>query len=96
MKIIKTLILTALLLPSSALAALPEVTGKHFTDGILSTIIYGAIGTLMALAGVKIIDLLTPGNLSAQICEEKNQALAIVVAAFILGICIIIAAAIAS
>jgi len=95
MKVIKTAIIATLLAPSLALAAPTEVTGNHLTDGILSTVIYGAIGMLMALVGVKILDLLTPGHLTKQITEEKNQALATVVAAFIIGICIIIAAAIA-
>ena len=41
-----------------------------------------------------IIDKLTPYNLWEEIVEKQNRALALVVAAMSLGICIIVAAAI--
>ena len=41
-----------------------------------------------------IIDKITPYNLWLEIVEKQNKALAIVVAAMSLGICIIVAAAI--
>lgn len=59
------------------------------------TIIYAVIGMLLALLAYQIIDWITPGRLSKRISEEGNVALGVVVGALMLGICIIIAAAIA-
>jgi len=44
--------------------------------------------------GFRVIDRITPGDLSTELIQNKNTALAIVVASMILGISIIIAAAI--
>lgn len=64
-------------------------------EAIPITIIYAVIGILLALLSYQIIDWITPGRLSKKISEEGNVALGIVVGALMLGICIIIAAAIA-
>lgn len=62
--------------------------------GIIGTIVYTIIGLIMCVVGFKVVDWLIPGHLARQIAEEKNLAAGIVAAALILGICIIIAAAI--
>ncbi len=62
--------------------------------GIIGTIVYTIIGLIMCVIGFKVVDWLIPGHLARQIAEEKNLAAGIVAAALILGICIIIAAAI--
>lgn len=64
--------------------------------GIIGTLVYSAIGIIMCVVGFKIVDWLIPGHMAKQIAEDKNMAVAMVAAAMILGICIIIAAAIAS
>lgn len=64
-------------------------------EAIPITVIYAVIGILIALLAYQIIDWITPGRLSKKISEEGNIALGIVVGALMLGICIIIAAAIA-
>jgi len=56
--------------------------------------LYSVIGLLIFLLMFFIIEKVTPGNLWKQIIEEKNVAAAIVVAASLIGISIIIAAAI--
>jgi uncharacterized membrane protein YjfL (UPF0719 family) len=56
-------------------------------------LIFAAIGILIAIAGYKLFDKCTPGDLHKEILENKNVAAAIVAAAVILGVCIIIAAA---
>jgi len=63
-------------------------------QGAVETVIYATIGIVMAVISFKVIDWITPGNLSKQIAEENNTALALLVGFFILGICIIIAQAI--
>lgn len=64
-------------------------------DGIPVTAAYAVVGLVLALLSYQIIDWITPGRLSKKIAEEGNVALAIVVGALMLGVCIIIAAAIA-
>lgn len=58
------------------------------------SLIYALVGVLVFWISFIIIDKLTPYDLWAEICEKKNLALAIVVAAMCLGISIIVAAAI--
>ena len=56
-------------------------------------LLFAVIGIAAAIAGYKLFDKCTPGNLHKEILENKNIAAAIVAAAVILGVCIIIAAA---
>jgi hypothetical protein len=61
---------------------------------VLSTILFGAVGIVLAIVGFKLFDLVTPGRLQEEICEKQNLAAGILGAAVILGISIIIAAAV--
>ncbi|TAL05650.1 MAG: DUF350 domain-containing protein [Verrucomicrobia bacterium] len=56
-------------------------------------LIFALIGIAAALVGFKVFDKCTPGDLQKEIIENKNVAAAIVGAAVILGVCIIVAAA---
>lgn len=71
-------------------------TFETIEKGLIGTILYSISGMLMAIVAYKMIDFVIPGKLSEQIAEHKNTAVAMVVAALMLGICIIIAAAIVS
>lgn len=62
--------------------------------GILNSIVYSFIGIVMAVLAMKIVDWITPGHLFRQLVDDKNVPLAIFTGMFVLGICIIIAAAI--
>ncbi len=68
--------------------------GASATSGIVSTVIYAAIGIVAAVASYFIVDLIIPGKMGKQIDEDQNVAIAIVAGSMILGICIIIAASI--
>ncbi len=96
--LLKTRVLaTALLLsPTLALAEGTKITGNDLLDGILSTLLYGAIGLFMASIGFKVVDWLTPGDLAKQVTEDENRALAVLAGSMILGVCIIIAAVLMS
>jgi uncharacterized membrane protein YjfL (UPF0719 family) len=59
-------------------------------------LLFAAIGIMCAIAGYKLFDKCTPGDLHKEIVENKNVAAAIVAGSVILGVCIIIAAAMAS
>ena len=65
-------------------------------EGVLSTIVYGAIGMAFAFLGYKLYDVVTPFSLTKELEEDQNVSVGIVVGAVILGTSIIMAAAIMS
>lgn len=62
-------------------------------EALLYMLVFAVVGIGAAIAGYKLFDLCTPGNLHKEILENKNVAAAIVAGSVILGICIIVAAA---
>ncbi len=60
----------------------------------VSSLVYSFVGVFIFWISFLIIDRLTPYHLWKELVEEKNVALAIVVGAIAIGICIIVAAAI--
>ena len=87
--------LVAALLPIQSAFAMVQIDGAALTTGIVSTIIYSSLGIVMAALAFKVIDLITPGKLSKDIAEN-NIALALLTGLMMLGVCIIIAAVLAS
>lgn len=77
---------------------LAEVVGdwhaKSLQEAVGQSALFGLLGICLAIAGFKLFDWMTPGNLQKEIIENKNTSAAVVTAAFILGVCWIIAAAI--
>jgi uncharacterized membrane protein YjfL (UPF0719 family) len=67
----------------------------ELTQGIVLSLAYAFLGIVMAVFAAKVVDWITPGQLFRQLTDEKNVPLAIFTGLMILGICIIIAAAIA-
>ena len=61
---------------------------------LMGSLVFALMGVIIFLLTFVIIDKLTPYNLWEEIVEEQNMALALVVAAMSLGICVIVAAAI--
>jgi uncharacterized membrane protein YjfL (UPF0719 family) len=65
-----------------------------FGAALLATAIFGLVGIGLMLAGFKLFDLMTPKiDLEKELGENKNVAVAIVVASVILGIAIVVSAA---
>jgi len=64
------------------------------TGFVINAIVFAFLGVAIFWISFLIIDRLTPYHLWREIVENKNTALAIVVGAMSLGLCIIIAAAI--
>ena len=60
----------------------------------LGSILFALIGVIIFWLSFVIIDKITPYDLWLEIVEKQNVALALVVAAMALGICLIVAAAI--
>ena len=61
---------------------------------IVNSIIYSVLGFVILLAAYFIIEKMTPENTWKEVVEKNNIAVAIVLAAFIIGISMIISAAI--
>jgi putative membrane protein len=61
---------------------------------ILNAVLYAVLGIIIFSLAFIIIDKLTPYDLWKEICEQRNVALAIMVGAMSIGMCIIIAAAV--
>lgn len=100
MKTLRFLWLTPMLLlatASSLSAADSAVTPTWHAQTLLQAVgyllLFAGIGIIAAIAGYKIFDKCTPGNLTKEILEHRNVAAAIIAGAVILGVCIIIAAA---
>lgn len=74
---------------SSVMSYLERLGGS-----LLGVLIYASVGIILAIIGFKLLDFLTPGKLDEEILQKQNMAAAILAGAFILGICIIVAAAI--
>jgi uncharacterized membrane protein YjfL (UPF0719 family) len=69
---------------------------QSLAGAVLNMVIFAVIGIVVALVGYKVFDKCTPGDLTKEIIENKNVAAAIIGAAVILGVCIIVAAAMIS
>ena len=63
-------------------------------DSLGWSALFGVTGIVLAIAGFKLFDLLTPGDLQKEIFENKNMAAAVLAGAFIIGVCIVVAAAV--
>lgn len=61
---------------------------------VVNAIVYAAIGIIIFALAFAIIDKVTPYNLWKEIVQEHNTALALLLGAMSLGICVIIAAAV--
>jgi uncharacterized membrane protein YjfL (UPF0719 family) len=60
----------------------------------LNAIVYAALGIVIFAVAFAIVDKMTPYHLWKEIVQEHNTALAILVGAMSIGMCIIIAAAV--
>lgn len=63
------------------------------THGLYLFCIFGLAGIVMAILGYKLFDKFTPGDLHREIFENKNVAAAILAGSVIIGVSLILAAA---
>jgi len=61
---------------------------------LANALIYSVLGILIFAVAFVLIDKLTPYHLWKEIVEDKNVALAVLIGALSIGMCIIIAAAV--
>jgi uncharacterized membrane protein YjfL (UPF0719 family) len=99
MKTIRTIILFISLAAAPALLAADNTVvpatwrAQTLLQAIGNVLLFAAIGIAAAIVGFKLFDHFTPGHLAREIVEHRNVAAAIVAGAVILGVSIIIAAA---
>lgn len=90
-------VVCALSLPATLLAGdnLPA-TGWHaqtLGQALGYMVLFAVVGIVLAIVSYKLFDKCTPGDLHKEIVENRNVAAAIIGGAVILGVCVIIAAA---
>jgi len=61
---------------------------------LLNAVVYSILGIIIFVLAFVAVDKMTPYDLWKEICENRNTALAIMVGAMSIGICMIIAAAV--
>jgi uncharacterized membrane protein YjfL (UPF0719 family) len=84
-----------LLAPLFAQASAPvDWHASSLGQALVYTAIFSLVGTGLAIIGYKIFDICTPGNLHEEIIKNRNLAAAVLGASIILGVCIVVAAAI--
>ena len=67
-----------------------EMMGQH----LLAAIVFSIVGVIVFFGSLLLMEKLTPFSIIKEIGEEHNQAVAMIVSAMVLGIAIIIAAAV--
>ena len=87
------LLATAPSLLAAETAATPTWHAQTLGEAVGYVLLFSAIGIAAAIAGFKLFDKCTPGDLAREILEQRNVAAAIVAGSVILGVCLIIAAA---
>lgn len=86
-------LILALPLTAAEPGAVPGWHAQTLGQALGYTLLFAGVGIVAAIAGYKLFDQCTPGDLTREIVEHRNVAAAIVAGAVILGVCIIIAAA---
>ena len=81
---------------ASEVALAQQGSMAGFAGELFSTIVYSIVGIVMAVAGFKVVDWLTPGNLAEEVAVKENRALAVLAGSMMLGVCIIIASVLIS
>jgi uncharacterized membrane protein YjfL (UPF0719 family) len=89
--------LTSMKLPPLLLAQSTSSSSWHATslgEALFYTAIFSLAGTFLAILGYKLFDYCTPGKLHEEIIKNRNLAAAVVGGSVIIGVCIVVAAAI--
>lgn len=91
-------LLSTLALPAAALAADSEPASPLHSNSVPQAlglvVLFAVVGIATAILGYRLFDKFTPGDLHKEIVEHKNVAAAIIAGSVILGVSIIVAAAI--
>lgn len=61
---------------------------------IAASVLYGLLGIVLAIVGYKVFELILPFDVTKELSEDDNPAVGVLMAAVVLGVSIIMAAAI--
>ena len=74
---------------------LSEEFMNHLWEGVVGSLVYGVLGILLTVIGFKVFDWALPKiDIQRELTEKANLAVAIVAAAAIVGVSLIIMAAV--
>ncbi len=89
-----TTVLAAITAPTNSPLAVIQL--RELLDGLLSVVAFGIVGIALVVFGFKVFDWMMPHvAVERELAEKGNIAVAIVMAAVVLGISLVIAASIA-
>jgi uncharacterized membrane protein YjfL (UPF0719 family) len=77
---------------AAAPAAAQSAASSLSVDALLSTLVYGAIGILITVAGFFVFDKVAGLNLRHELVEDQNVAVGIMLAGLFIGCSIVMAA----
>jgi uncharacterized membrane protein YjfL (UPF0719 family) len=93
LKLFAAFVLTAVMPSGIALAqGTPGASNDLAPMPLLSTLVYGLIGILLAVVGYFVFDRLLKLDLRRELVEDQNTALGIMLAGVFIGISIVVAA----
>jgi uncharacterized membrane protein YjfL (UPF0719 family) len=73
-------------------APLADILWDRFFTNILSAIVFGLVGILLMVLGYKAFDWITPKlDVQKELAENHNIAVAIVIAAVLIGVSLLVA-----
>jgi uncharacterized membrane protein YjfL (UPF0719 family) len=81
-------------MPPFLFAALPlgEILWDRFLFNILSAVVFGVVGIVLMVLGYKAFDWITPKlDVQKELAEHHNIAVAIVIAAVLIGVSLLVA-----
>ena len=81
---------TLLLVAQESRGTSIDMLGEH----LLAAVVFSIVGVIVFFASLLLMEKLTPFSIVKEIGEEHNQAVAMIVSAIVVGIAIIVAAAI--
>ncbi len=64
--------------------------------GVISTLVYGVVGIALAMVGYQVFAWMLPFDVKKELEEDQNISVGVLLAALMLGICIVVAATIHS
>jgi putative membrane protein len=67
---------------------------SHYVRPIFDSVVYSALGTVVLLVTFWIVEKLLPFSMRKEIAEDQNVSLGIILGSFIIGLSLIISAAI--
>ncbi|MEN9577787.1 MAG: hypothetical protein RJA70_796 [Pseudomonadota bacterium] len=71
-----------------------DIQWAPFAQAVVSSIVYSAVGIVMFALSFLLINALTPFSIRKEIEDDQNTALGIVIGAVIIGLSMIISAAV--